>query len=525
VVPHEDEHATPEHDDDHEHEHEHDEKKDEDHHDEEEETWDEDKHSEDENRDHEEVKGDHGQKLKGKLEGLATKAKMFFEADKNKDAFLAGADIPKATLKLLDTDHDNAVSFREWTHGFHDLPDSAHDEAFHKYYGEVYGTTIPSHWDSGRKEDIHDDRNEIHAMDKKGDSPSPTPPPVSPTAAPSSDSDQKSPSQEAADPGEMSETELNAALDKDFTKMDQDKNGHVTIEEYKKWDDGNEDAEHDFAVLDRNHDGKLTRVEISGNDSHDNYISHEEHEKQKEQRHTNHVKKRQEAMEKAQAQGENPAAAAKKVDDEDDEDDDAEEELEESQLRTEFDRMDENKDGKVSEDEYVKGNPGDSSARHNFKLLDRNKSKQLAFKELFPESVKKKDLHYINGKHNKHYVGEKNHEEKDHEETHDKDEHSEEHHDDEHKEDEHKEDEHKDEHKEEEHKDEEHHEEEEHKEEEVSPAVKSKFDAADSDKDGKLSAAEADSAGLRDDEGHVPADTNKDGFVDVHEFAAHDAKK
>merc|ERR1711981_553245 len=127
--------------------------------------------------------------------------------------------------------------------------------------------------------------------------------------------------------------------------------------------------------------------------------------------------------EKAQAIGENPADAAKKVDEEDEEEDDADEELEESQLRTEFDRMDENKDGKVSEDEYVKGNPGDSSARHNFKLLDRNKSKQLAFKELFPESVKKKDLHYINGKHNKNYVGEKNHDEKDHEETHDKDEH------------------------------------------------------------------------------------------------------
>lgn len=53
-----------------------------------------------------------------------------------------------------------------------------------------------------------------------------------------------------------------------------------------------------------------------------------------------------------QALGLDKDAAARKADDEADDADD-EEELEESQLMAEFERMDTDKDNKVSEDEYV----------------------------------------------------------------------------------------------------------------------------------------------------------------------------
>lgn len=42
--------------------------------------------------------------------------------------------------------------------------------------------------------------------------------------------------------------------------------------------------------------------------------------------------------------------------------------------------------------------------------------------------------------------------------------------------------------------------------------------AADTNSDGRLSAAEADAIGLRDDEGSVAADANKDGHVDMGEY-------
>ena len=71
----------------------------------------------------------------------------------------------------------------------------------------------------------------------------------------------------------------------DFTKMDKDSDGSVTLEEYKAWDTGNAEVEADFKVLDRNHDGKLTRVELAGSDDHSSYISHADHEKQKAELH------------------------------------------------------------------------------------------------------------------------------------------------------------------------------------------------------------------------------------------------
>lgn len=75
----------------------------------------------------------------------------------------------------------------------------------------------------------------------------------------------------------MTDEELNAALDKDFVKMDLDGDGAVTLQEYKEWDVGNAEVEADYGVLDRNHDGRLTRTELSGSDDHSSYVSHEVH--------------------------------------------------------------------------------------------------------------------------------------------------------------------------------------------------------------------------------------------------------
>jgi len=274
----------------------------------------------------------------------------------------------------------------------------------------------------------------------------------------------------------------------------------VTVDEYKKWDEGNAEAIHDFNVLDRNHDGKLTRVELSGTEDHSagsNYISHEEHEQHKQERHEKHMKSRQEAMEKAQALGENPAEAATKADHESEEEDDDDEELEEHQLRAEFDRMDTDKDHHVSEEEYAAANPGDETARHNFKLIDRNKSGKLRFKELFPETVRKKDLHYYEGKHNEHYTGDEGKDATAHEHPPDHEEpaiYAP------------------------------HHEApatgvpETGEMTEADKALQTKFVGFDSNGDTRLSAAEAEAAGLRDEEGSVKADSNKDGFVDWEEF-------
>jgi len=228
-----------------------------------------------------------------------------------------------------------------------------------------------------------------------------------------------------------------------------------------------------------------------------------------------HLKKKQEAIEKAEALHGDTTAAGKKADD-DAEEEDGDEELEESQLQAEFDRMDTDKDGRVAEEEYVVwaelANPGDSSARHNFRLIDRNKSKKLTFRELFPTSVRKRDIGTaLPGAAAAAAtpdippatpeptpappVPEK------------KEEKSEEHHDEDHNADEH----------------EEHHDaEDEHDGDEDheidTKATDPKFDAADKDADGKLSAAEADAIGLRDEEGSVAADVDKNGFVDRTEF-------
>merc|ERR1712159_483453 len=68
------------------------------------------------------------------------------------------------------------------------------------------------------------------------------------------------------DDHEFTEEELNAALDRDFFRMDKDNDKHISLEEYKLWDNENEDYANDFAVLDRNHDGKLSRHELSGHE-------------------------------------------------------------------------------------------------------------------------------------------------------------------------------------------------------------------------------------------------------------------
>jgi len=418
---------------------------------------------------------------------LETKAKAFFKADGNKDGFLAGADITKTTRDLLDTNEDGAVSFTEWCHGFDHVDEINKLGIFQKFYGQVYGDAIPDHWsDRGLhqgNEPPKDDRHENHPQDN----------PDSAAYAPTEEGEED-------DTGGMTDEELNAALDRDFTKMDTDSDEIVTVDEYKKWDEGNAEAIHDFNVLDRNHDGKLTRVELSGTEDHSagsNYISHEEHEQHKQERHEKHMKSRQEAMEKAQALGENPAEAATKADHESEEEDDDDEELEEHQLRAEFDRMDTDKDHHVSEEEYAAANPGDETARHNFKLIDRNKSGKLRFKELFPETVRKKDLHYYEGKHNEHYTGDEGKDATAHEHPPDHEEpaiYAP------------------------------HHEApatgvpETGEMTEADKALQTKFVGFDSNGDTRLSAAEAEAAGLRDEEGSVKADSNKDGFVDWEEF-------
>lgn len=435
--------------------------------------WDEQAHTPGENIAHEEMRGSDGQ-LSDDLKGLAKKAEMFYELDNNKDAFLAGADVPRGTLNLLDTDGDNALSFKEWTHGFGHLDDSQKLAVFKTFYGQIYGSVLPTTWIDrahyvGSDPMPADDRAQQHDMDAMADATGSGENPRDVTLD--------------MDPGEMTDEELNAALDQDFTRMDTDTDGIVTLQEYKAWDVGNADVESDYHVLDRNHDGKLTRMELSGNDDHSAYITHDEHEKQHQELHEKHIKTKQEAIEKAQALGSDEALAAKEADDEaDDADDD--EELEEAQLLAEFERMDLDKDNKVSEDEYVQwaeqANPGDTSARHNFRLIDRNKSKKLTFRELFPTSIRKRDLHYDEAHHDEHA------EEPDEDEWR--------------------------------HPDEDEADASAPSEEDEKALIKSKFQAADTNGDFRLSAAESEASGLRDDEGSVPADMNKDGFVDLDEF-------
>jgi len=425
--------------------------------------WDESTHTRAENVDHEEMRGT-GERLKDNLSGLTKRAKLFFNQDANKDGFLAGADVPRGTLDLLDINTDLAVSFDEWTHGFAHVSAAKKLKVFKTYYGETYGDTLPSDW---AHRDLHhmgqapeDDRHEEHPMDAEASTL--PPPPVT------------------TEPGEMSDAELNAALDKDFIKMDADGDGAVTLAEYKAWDVGNSEVESDYNVLDRNHDGRLTRVELSGTDDHSSYQSHEEHEKQHNELHDKHLKKKQEAIEKAKALGQDEAAAAKAADDESDMID-GDEELEESQLQAEFDRMDTDNDGKVSEDEYVVwaelANPGDTSARHNFRLIDRNKSEKLTFRELFPTSVRKKDIHY--DPHAETAAADTPSDPPPGHDDHDEDD-----------------------------------------DDDLNNTKKTdpQFDLADKDGNGKLSAAEADAIGLRDEEGSVKADVDKNGFVDRIEF-------
>jgi hypothetical protein len=245
-------------------------------------------------------------------------------------------------------------------------------QVFQTFYGQVYGDMLPTHWDHREHMDApapEDDRHLEHSMDTEARKKSTEEPPKDSTLD--------------VDPGEMTDEELNAALDKDFGKMDVNSDGIVTLAEYKQWDVGNADVESDYNVLDRNHDGKLTRQELSGSDDHSSYVSHAEHEKQHNELHEKHVKSKNEAMERAQALGKNVVDAAHKADEDADEADD-DEELEESQLLAEFERMDTDNDNKVSEEEYVvwaeQANPGDTSARHNFRLIDRNKSKKLTFR-------------------------------------------------------------------------------------------------------------------------------------------------
>eukprot|EP00656_Telonema_subtile_P055860 TRINITY_DN8783_c0_g1_i2.p1 TRINITY_DN8783_c0_g1~~TRINITY_DN8783_c0_g1_i2.p1 ORF type:complete len:206 (+),score=67.70 TRINITY_DN8783_c0_g1_i2:91-708(+) len=68
------------------------------------------------------------------------------------------------------------------------------------------------------------------------------------------------------DEHEMTEAELNAALDKDFQTMDTDNDKHINLEEYRVWDSENPNYADDFSILDRNHDGRLSRNELSGHD-------------------------------------------------------------------------------------------------------------------------------------------------------------------------------------------------------------------------------------------------------------------
>jgi hypothetical protein len=280
-------------------------------------------HSRQEKVEHEEMKGEKtdGQ-LSNDVKGLNKRAKMFFKYDKNKDGFLAGADVPRGTLDLLDTNTDLAVSFSEWVHGFTEAEESTKLTVFKSFYGNTYGDHLPTEW--GHRDEHHtgetpeDDRHEEHPMDIEASKKEPAAPITPPADHVKHGRD--------IDPGGMSDEELNAALDKasrrysclarciqhlaliaavyrnttlcvrmhhsspplfaqDFTKMDKDSDGTVTLEEYKAWDTGNAEVESDFKVLDRNHDGKLTRIELAGSDDHSSYVSHEDHEKQKTELH------------------------------------------------------------------------------------------------------------------------------------------------------------------------------------------------------------------------------------------------
>jgi len=467
------------------------------------EEWDPAKHDRSQNVEHEEMADSNGHELHNDLAGLAKKGEMFFNMDIDKDAFLSGNDVVyKGTMDLLDANNDLAISFLEFTHGFSHVPDDRKVDVFKTFYGQVYGQLIPNEWEERKhftgvlpeddrhllKDSLKENfmsRNLPHRDNKKADGETPAAPEVE-TPPPADDGPMGS-AEDATmnmDPGEMTDEELNKALDQDFVRMDADNDGIVTLTEYKAWDHGNAEVEADFNILDRNHDGKLTRVELSGTDDHSSYVSHEEHEKHHNELHEKHVKSKQEAIEKAQALGTDTDAAGKAADEEaDDADDD--EELEEAQLFAEFERMDTDKDNKVSEDEYVKwaeqANPGDTSARHNFRLIDRNKSKKLTFRELFPTSIRQKDLHYDPSKEK-------------HEDESDDADHDDEHH-------------------------EEHHEQADAVED-PDALIQAKFDSADQNSDGRLSAAEADAIGLRDEEGSVKADDNKDGYVDFAEFKA-----
>jgi len=137
--------------------------------------WDRSVHSLEENIAHEEMKGDDEFELKNDIKGLKKRAKMFFKLDRNQDGFLAGADLPRETLGLLDTNNDEAVAFPEWCHGFWHMDHQTKLDIFKKHYKDAYGNLLPENWrqrtilNKGKRKrgenHIEDDRHELHEMD------------------------------------------------------------------------------------------------------------------------------------------------------------------------------------------------------------------------------------------------------------------------------------------------------------------------------------------------------------------------
>jgi len=185
--------------------------------------WETAKHTKKENVKHEEMIGPNGEDLTNDFKGLKKKAKMFFKLDSNKDAFLAGADVPKETLELLDTNNDQAVSYDEFTHGFDHVDTDTKLKAFKKYYGEVYGSVLPSHWShkilhkEGAKDD---DRHLEHALDTEAAIPDRF-------AAADKNNDERLNAAEADSAGLRDE--------EGSVKADANKDGFVTMDEFKKF--------------------------------------------------------------------------------------------------------------------------------------------------------------------------------------------------------------------------------------------------------------------------------------------------
>jgi len=185
-------------------------------------------HTPTENKIHtEEMMGEDGETLKNNAKGMRKKAKMFFKQDRNRDGFLAGADIPVATLELLDANKDQAVSFDEWTHGFDHVAEKTKVKAFQKYYGLVFGSKLPKDW-SHREEyrtDVapDDDRHHQHEMDL-GD-------------IKQRNMDEFNVADTNGD-GKLSASEADTIGLRDeegSVKSDKNRDGYVSIDEYTEW--------------------------------------------------------------------------------------------------------------------------------------------------------------------------------------------------------------------------------------------------------------------------------------------------